>query len=67
MPPIMRIQDDLFPSNRGQKETPDSDPFQPSGSEVQDPGGRRRMRDLVALIEQLSWRTYLKNKSQQNR
>jgi hypothetical protein len=63
----MRVQDDLLPSDRTHKETADPDRFQPSDSEVQDSRGGRRIRELLVLIEQLSWRTYLKDKTRQNR
>jgi hypothetical protein len=54
-------------SDRFQKETTDRDRFQRADSEAHDSEDGRPIRALLALLEQLSWRTYLKDKSRPNR
>jgi hypothetical protein len=64
--PGIRIQGGFILSDRYQKETTDRDRFQRADSEAHDSRDGRRIREPLALIEQLSWRTYLKDKSRPN-
>jgi hypothetical protein len=63
----MRIRDDFIPSGNAQKETTNPDRLQGPHSEAEELGGGRRIRELLAVIEQISWRTYLKEKSRHSR
>jgi hypothetical protein len=63
----MRIRDDFIPSGGTQKETTDRDRLQGPDSEAHESRGGRRIRELLAVIEQISWRTYLKDKSRHSR
>jgi hypothetical protein len=56
----------LHPLDRPQKEATDRDRFQRADSEAQDSPDRHRVRELLAVRERLSWRTYLKNKRRHN-
>ena len=63
----MRIRHDFPPSGKTQTEITNRDWLQGPPSEAEEPGGGRRIRELLALIEQISWRTYLKEKSRHSR
>ena len=54
-------------ADRDEKKTIEGDGFQGAASETKDLRHKRRIRELLEKIEQLSWRTYLDGKSRDNR
>jgi hypothetical protein len=59
----MRVQGGFILSDRSHKEAIARDRFQRTDSEADG----HRVRELMALLEQLSWRTYLEDKSRPDR
>jgi hypothetical protein len=63
----MRVQGGFILLDRSHKEATARDRFQRADSEAQDSPDGHQVRELMALLEQLSWRTYLEDKSRPNR